>query len=194
MNFCLANKEDALAIARIHTDEIKEGFLSQLGTPFLSKFYEAIIKDPNSFCIILEENNKVTGFISGTTHIKKFYAYFLKNYWFVAIILLLPKIFNLSVIKKIIEDLFYTKKTADLPEAELLTIALKKELQSKGLGSKLVDELIREFKSRKVQTFKVLVGKKDALSRFYQKNNFQLLKEINLHSTAPSLIFIHTIR
>ena len=37
MNITLATKKDATQIAKIHKQEINQGFLSQLGVKFLSK-------------------------------------------------------------------------------------------------------------------------------------------------------------
>lgn len=193
MQACLATKQDALAIAKIHKKEIIKSFLSALGLSFLRKFYEAVICHKGSFCIVVKDNSEIIGFAAGTSDIKSFNRYFFKNYALVLILIILPKIFNPFVIKRIFEDFFYLKKTKNLPKAELLAIAVKKEFQNKGLGAYLLQNFISEIKNRRVNSFKVLVGKDLGLSDFYRKNGFQLLGEINLHSKKPSLIFIYKI-
>ncbi|OQB44208.1 MAG: hypothetical protein BWY03_00314 [Parcubacteria group bacterium ADurb.Bin159] len=52
MKICLADKQDAGQIAKIHRKEINQGFLSQLGERFLSKLYEAMILSKNAFVVV----------------------------------------------------------------------------------------------------------------------------------------------
>ena len=193
MNICLAVKNDALEIAKIHEQEIKEGFLSSLKTEFLRKFYEAVIDSKYSFCIVAKEGNIVVGFVSGVTDINIFYKYFLKKYFFASVPILLPKILSFSIVKKTIETIFYPKRIKNLPQAELLTFAVKKEFQRQGLGSRLFKKLVDEMENRQIKIFKVLVGKEMDSLRFYEKNGFQKIKEINLHNNETSVIFIYKI-
>ena len=193
MNICLALKEDAFQIAKIHEAELKEGFLSSLKTDFLCKFYEAIISSKYSFCIVAKEGDMVAGFITGVTDINIFYKYFFKNYFFVLIPIFLPKFFTFSAIKRIIENIFYTQKIGDLPMAELLTFAVKKEFQRQGLGNQLLQKFITEMKNRQIRIFKALVGKNMDSLNFYKKNGFQQVKEINLHDKEISLVLVYKI-
>ena len=52
------------------------------------------------------------------------------------------QIFNFGKIKKIMEVLFYPKKEKDLPEAELLTIAVKNEFQGQGIAGNMLEKFI----------------------------------------------------
>src|SRR3989344_7596260 len=144
MIFCLAKKEDALKIAQIHKTEISGGFLSSLSPAFLKRFYLALIESQSSFCVVAKEGNMVVGFIAGVSNMNKFYAYFLKNYFFQSFFILLPKIF--SSFKKLFESFLYPKKEQSLPKAELLTIAITKEFQGKGIGSMILPVFISEMK------------------------------------------------
>lgn len=188
----LAEKKDVSEIVQIHKQEIKEGFLSSLPAVFLEKIYLTIVESDISFCIVAKEKNEVIGFISGTVNINKLYHYFIKRYFFYSIFMLLPKIFN---IKKIFETLFYPKKEKDLPKTELLTIAVKKEFQGKGLGAKMFENFVFEMKNRGIKEFKVMVGEdlKPAI-RFYEKNGFSFLKNVIVHDNKISKVYIYKIK
>ncbi|MEK7658885.1 MAG: GNAT family N-acetyltransferase [Patescibacteria group bacterium] len=190
MNVCLADKSDALQISAIHQKELGKGFLSSLGVPFLQKFYEAIIGSKYSFCIVAKEGDVVDGFVSGVVDIGLFYKYFIYKYFFVLIPVFLPKIFSFTAVKKIIDNIFYPQKIKNLPAAELLTFAVKKEFQRQGVGSWLLKSFVDEMKIRRVKIFKVLVGKEMDSVKFYEKTGFQKIEEINLHNKESSIIFI----
>jgi ribosomal protein S18 acetylase RimI-like enzyme len=183
----LAEKKDAIQIAKIHKQEIKKGFLSSLPLIFLEKLYMSVIE--NDFCIVAKEGDDVLGFIAGTKDIKKLYSFFLKKYFFYSIIFLLPKIFD---IRKIIETLFYPK--GDDVKAELLTIAVKSNFQGRGFAAKMFGAFIEEMRKNNVKLFKVLVGEEllPAIS-FYEKSGFKFLKEVEVHRGHKSKIYIYNI-
>ncbi len=191
MEIKLAQKEEALEVAKIHKKEIGKGFLSSLPLSFLDKFYQALAVSPASFCLVAKENNEVIGFIAGTTSIGGFYKYFLKNYFFYSCLILLPKILSL---KKILETLFYPVKEKDMPAPELLTMAVKSNFQGQGIASKIFSEFVSEMKKRNIPSFKVLVGEelKPAIS-FYEKNGFKFLKNTKVHANNNSRIYIYDI-
>lgn len=192
---CLANKKDATQIAKIHQQEINQGFLSQLGIKFLSKVYEATIVSPNAFTVIAKDNDKVIGFISGCINVSKFYRDFYKKYVANTFLILVPKIFRISVLKKIFETIRYPRqKEKKLPEAELLTIVVLKSFHGQGIAPKMFEKFLSEMRKRGVRRFKVVVGKK--LKRaigFYEKVGFKFCSSISVHQGEPSRIYIYTL-
>lgn len=191
----LAKKEDARQIAEIHKQEISEGFLSSLPLQFLIKLYEEIIVSKLGFCIIARENGNVIGFVAGTTNLNAFYRYFISHSFFRAMFILFPQIFSFKSLKKIIESLIYPAKEKELPSAELLTIAVKKEFQGQHIAGDMLQLFIEEMKNSGVSIFKVLVGKelKSAI-RFYEKTGFQYFSEVSVHSNQKSLIYVYHIQ
>lgn len=197
VNVYLATKNDALQIAKIHQQEIDQGFLSQLGIKFLSKLYKVMVISPNSFVVVAKENDRIVGFISGCTNVNKFYRDFLKKYFFHAFFILLPKIFKLSILKKILETLKYLRQKEEkkLPETELLTIAILKKFQGQDIIQKIFEKFISELKKRKIKQFKVVVG--ENLSRaigFYEKMGFKFFSLKSIHKKQPSRIYIYNLR
>lgn len=185
----LAEKKDAKEIAKIHKEEIRKGFLSSLPMAFLEKLYSAVVE--SDFIVIVENDGRVVGFMAGTTDIKKLYSVFLKRYFFHSVIILFFKIFSFFALKKILENLLYPKKEQNLPKAELLTVAVKKEFQGKGLAGEILAVFLREMKKREVDVFKVIVGEelKPAI-KFYEKSGFKFLKNIALHGNESSRVYI----
>ena len=192
MIFCLANKNDALEIAKIHKTEIKKGFLSSFKLAFLKNLYLVIIESDISFCIVTKENGNVVGFIAGVTDLNKFYIYFLRKYFFQSVFLLFKKMFSISYIKKIFEILLYPLKEKKLPSAELLTMAVASQFQRQGIAGKMFLEFALEMKKRNVTDFKVLVGEElTPVIHFYEENGFTFLKNTTVHKGKSSRLYTY---
>src|SRR3989338_3905865 len=173
----LAEKDDIEQIADIHQKEINKGFLSGIGSGFLEKVYLAIIKSKISFCVVDEENGKITGFIAGAVNLDKFFRYFFKNHFFTAFFSLYPK------------------KGNSLPEAELLTIAVINEFQGQGIAVQMLARFIYEMKNRKIGSFKVIVGESlTPAIKFYEKSGFRFVKNINIHGNYISRVYAYYIK
>jgi len=185
---CLAQKKDAIEIAKIHKQEIKKGFLSSLPLVFLEKLYLSVIE--NDFCVVAKEGENVVGFMAGTKNLKKLYSFFIEKNFFYSAVILLPKIFDA---RKIVETLFYPKDE-DI-EAELLTVAVKNNFQGKGLASKMFEVFVEEMKRNKVEVFKVLVGAEllPAIN-FYENSGFKFLKETEVHKGKKSKIYVYNLK
>lgn len=191
-----AKKNDCFQVARIHCQEIKWGFLSQLGEKFLYYFYEAMTDSPNAFLIIAKNNNSVIGFISGCTDLKKFYQEFVRKYILKVSLILLKRILNLRVIKKIFEIMKYSKQNKEnLPEAELLSIAVSKEFQGSGVAQKLLEKFFFEMKERGIKQVKVIIGENlPRAVRFYEKSGFKFYSRDSIHKDTPSRIYTFDIK
>ncbi len=195
MNIRLAKKNDCQEIAEIHFQEIKYGFLNQLGKKFLSYFYMAMITSPNAFLVVAEEDDKVIGFISGCTNLNKFYKDFVRQYTFKSFLILLKKIFSFSIFKKVFEVMSYSQKEEkDLPQSELLSIAIIKEYQGQGIAQKLLEKFVLEMKTREIKKFRVIVGENlPQANKFYLKSGFVFHSKNSVHKDTPSNIYIYII-
>lgn len=194
MNIYLSDKKNVIQIAQIHLQEINQGFLSQLGLKFLTKLYKAMIFSKNSFVVVAKENNQIVGFISGCTNLNHFYRHFLKKYFFSICFILLPKIFKISIFKKIKETLQYKNTKNNLPPEELLSIGVVKKFQGQGIAQALLTEFIKEMKKRKVNQFKVIVGEKlPRAIAFYEKMGFKFFSKLSIHQGQSSRIYIYDL-
>lgn len=188
-----ALRQDYLSIARIHKECLPESFLGSLGLSFLTLLYKSLFKHRGGIILVLEENGAVLGFISGTVNSNSFYSYFLRNNCLRLIFLLFLKLFNLNILGKIFEDLVYARKkwVGSIPEAELLSIAVRPGYQRMGAGGRLFKSLVDEFYKRSINEFKILIGENlPGAQEFYQKMGCMEASGIKLHNGRESKIYV----
>lgn len=194
MNIRIATTNDAETLAAIHQQEIGQGFLSTLPKAFLANLYRAVIASPDSFCVVAEDQGHVVGFISGTTNIKGLYRYFMRHYFFSSCFMVASRTFSISFIKRSFENLLYPSKESGLPPAELLTMAVTRAMQGKGVAKNMFKEFVATMKERGVPAFRVLVGEqlKPAIA-FYEKQGFTFVKDTALHGKDASRIYMYAL-
>lgn len=193
MDIRLGNKNDCSQAAEIHLKEIDQGFLNQLGEKFLYYFYRAMVNSPNAFLVVVEEKGSLIGFVAGCINLKKFYKEFVRKYWLRSFLIVLTKI---PLIKKIIELIKYSKgEEKNLPQAELLAIAVKSQFRGKGIAGQMLERFISEMKNRGLDSFKVIVGQSlIEANKFYQKKGFQFHSQEAVHRDQPSNLYIYKIK
>ncbi len=161
------SKDDISQVARLHKTELS-GFLPELGEDFLIKFYRATLTIPEVFTLVEKNNEQILGFITGITQVKGLYKKVILNNPLGFIILFLRYfIVHPENIVKTVKILSYPGFSSDIPE--LLTIAVGKEYQRRGIGRKLFKELVAEFKKRKVKKLLVSVYDRLPANMFYKK-------------------------
>ncbi|KKU76932.1 MAG: hypothetical protein UY02_C0010G0019 [Candidatus Giovannonibacteria bacterium GW2011_GWB1_47_6b] len=193
MNIRLAIREHASVVASLHQQEISSGFLSSLPRMFLAKFYEGIIRYPGGFCVVAEDGDRVVGFIAGITDMRAFSKFFLRHF-FLAAVFLLPRMIGISIIRKFFESLRYSQRQDDLPKAELLTMAVAKDFQGRGVAKEMFTLFLGEMRARGVKVFRVLVGEKlQRAIAWYEKQGFRLAKSMSVHGKERSRIYLYTI-
>ena len=123
-------------IITIHQDIFKDDLSSNFGKNYLIKFYQNIIKNQNGYFLIEISDHLVQGFILFTTkpfslqnHIR------LREILLFGIRVLCKPILLLKLISRL------TEKKRDIGINEVSFFAIRKEFQSKGLGSQLLHEL-----------------------------------------------------
>ena len=185
-------------IAHLHKKNIHTGFLSSLGRDFLKLLYSSIQKSDVGILIAEIQDNKVVGFVSGTTNINRIYMVFLKKNFIRVIITLLPHLISFPKLKKIGEILLYPisekRSGENIPSAELLSMVVDEKWRRKGVGENLYRALVEEFKKRGISKFKIVVGENlDSAQKFYEKMGAKKVKKMEIHKGKKSWIYIHEI-
>lgn len=179
-------------VAALHAAAIDQGFLSELGPRFLTLLYEAIDRSPASILIVDVEAGQLRGFVSGGTGLGPVYRHLLKR--FPALVWALwPVIFSPRKLRRIAEVLLHTGKQApaDLPVAELYSIAVSPDFRGRGVAERLYVALRAAFAGRGIAEFVIVVG--DALApaqAFYRKMGAEPIARVQVHGDAGSVLFV----
>jgi len=183
--------DHARQVAGLHIHGISTGFISSLGTNFVTALYEAIAQSGSSFGYALEDNGRVFGFVTFTTNLNRLYKSIVARKGWRFAFLLAGKMFSLQRIKKVFETLFYPArvKKDNLPAAELLSIVVHPDICGGGLATELVHKSFERCREIGLRNVKVLVGAENgAANRLYQKCGFRFVEQIENHG-VPSNIY-----
>jgi ribosomal protein S18 acetylase RimI-like enzyme len=182
--------EHAPHVAELHIQSIGTGFISSLGIDFVTALYETIAQSKSSFGFVAQEANKIVGFVAFTTDISKLYRLVVLRKGLRFVTLLAGKMLSLQRLKRTLETLFYPSriKKMALPKAELLSIAVAKEHQGKGVGLALMERGLKECARRKIEKVKVLVGaQKERANKLYLKCGFELVGQVEYHGVLSNV-------
>lgn len=187
--------------ARLHSQSIDQGFLSSLGTRFLSLMYQAIDEADNSTLIVASEGGKIIGFVSGTLGIGEVYRAMLKHRIGLAVALL-PSLFSLRRVRRILEIAFYGRRKArknpeagpEVPDAELLSISVDGAYRGKKHSDRLFQDLVGFFRSKNIPRFKIIVGASLAPAHsFYRRMGAKPAGTTEVHKGEISTIYIYEV-
>lgn len=187
--------EHAQSVARLHQEGIPTGFLSSLGSSFLAELYASISQSPEGFGFVACEKGDVVGFVAFTTNLRQLYKTVLRGQGLKLMGILLPHLFSVKTIKKIVQNIFYPGKTKklNLPQAELLSIAVSSDCRGKGLAGQLIKYGFEECRRRGIIQVKVLVAEANqTANRLYQKNGFVLITQIDSHGCTSNIYVAQT--
>ena len=180
-------------IAELHIDNIPTGFISSLGLDFVTTAYRAIEKDQQSFGFAALEGDKLLGFISFSNNLRGLYRVAALEMGTKFGSVLLKKLFSFSMIKKIMDDVFYPFKAdkLNLPKAELLSIVVVPESRGKGIAGRLVEAGLNLCKTRGIDRVKVLVAaENEPANKLYQKYGFEFKIKIYNHGIRSNIYVV----
>jgi len=191
-----AKTSDTKGIALIHMQELKSGFLSSLGVPFLTGLYNKIIQQ--GILLVSIDGEQIDGFVSFSPNTKKLMIDFILSSPLNFLGLSLKFLRNPAFIQKSIETLFAPFKSShrsnfesDLPSAELLSIAVDSTIQKSGVGSQLLMALENEIKKIGIYEYKVIAGSsRISANKFYLKNGFSRVMQITIHGNELSNVYV----
>lgn len=186
--------EQLKEIAILHQQGIPSGFLSTLGNRFLASLYDSIVRSPGGVLIAaIDSNNKVVGFVSGTTSIRSVYLYLAGHHLSSLIRLIFKHAFSVKTLRRIIETKRYSTQEPSKGKdtsAELLSIVVDARLQGMGIAQDLFAKFKAEFRQKRVDRFKITVGSQLVQAqKFYVKAGAIKISEIELHQDEPSFVY-----
>jgi len=186
---------DAGTAARLHAEQIAQGFLSLLGPRFLRRLYRRICLDPSSFLIVVDGGdgaggNQAVGFVAGSTDVPGLYRSFL---WRDGIAAALPALGQLVMHwRRVIETLRHGSSSDGAGTgrgAELLAIAVDHRFQGQGRGRTLVLAFLAEVALRDTNAAHVVVGADNqGAVALYERTGFVPVERFELHPGVESLL------
>jgi len=177
------SNEHIAEVTKLHIQGIT-GFISSLGEKFTQYIYQAILESDHAFGFVAICDGDIVGFVACAQNLSQVYKSIIRRHSFGLACLLLPKMFRPTNIRDAIEVLLYPKRraSAGLPSAEMLAITLAEQSRGMGIGRKLVDLSLEEFRNRGIEKVKVLVGEEIAANGFYEHLGFQLVDQYWHHA------------
>lgn len=173
-----ASSEYIKSIAELHKKAFPSFFLTQLGVPFLRTLYSGYMENRDSGIIVAEEKGKLVGFIAYSNDYPRFYKGLIKNHLVkFAFCSIGAAIRHPSFIKRLL-GAFKKSESVVKTESyvELASICVDPEIESKGVGSALIDYLkgIVDFNKYAYINLETDADGNDSVNRFYVKNGFKL--------------------
>lgn len=172
-------------IINIWLDALPNNFKAVIGRSIVNDYVREIISSNNYLKKGIFNSNELVGFVffgEDDIVIKKlFFKSFLYIIYSFLVDLLSLKVKKLKTYfdVSIFLSLSLIKKKKIDNSSELLIIAIKKENQSKNLGSKLISESLKDEYFNKLDNIIVITLKSELKNiRFYEKNNFKRENEI----------------
>jgi glycosyltransferase involved in cell wall biosynthesis/ribosomal protein S18 acetylase RimI-like enzyme len=186
-----ARPADAGALARIHRAALRDAFLSSLGERFLRRLYRAIASDEASVAVVAENGEGVVGFAAGTVSVRGFYRRFFRRHALGSAVNLAPRVLRPSVARRAWETAAYPADNSELPESELLSIAVDPRRTSQGIGALLVKAMLDGLAEHGVDRVKVIVAQgNEGANRFYERQGFTHHSRIDVHAGTPSNVWV----
>ena len=144
------------ALAKLHMQVMPDFFLASLGEGFLTTYYKVVLRDPETICLLAEDENKnILGFVLGREKAKGYLKRILKSSLFTFVIEGIKLLFiKPKSLIRLVRNLDKISKDSSISDtqnyAEIGLIGVSPELKGQGIGHKLFEGFIGILKERNV--------------------------------------------
>ncbi|WP_430789342.1 GNAT family N-acetyltransferase [Actinoplanes sp. G11-F43] len=185
------------AVARMHVDEVPEGFLTSLGEPVLRMLYRHLACSPHAVLFMAESvaTGEPLGYICGSTGTGSLLREFVQQAWPVAVPMVLPRLLRPARILRLMETIAYPS-SADpgLPGAEIINFVVVPSLRGRGVATRLYQHLMDWFVHQHVPEVKVVTGERQRRAQgFYEKSGAILHGMTEVHRGTASRIYVQPL-
>ena len=142
-----AEKADLPSIVAIHQEAFSHFFLTQLGSVFLYRYYELVLRYRAGILVVSEGSDGPEGFACGFADPEEFYALMRRRRWSFALPVLAALVRHPSLCAQIIRGMRAVKRQASQRTAqscELSSIAVSPKAGGRGVGKALVKAFLDE--------------------------------------------------
>ena len=185
-----ATPGDARALAKLHTSEIKTGFLPSLGPGFMTILYKALIGWKGAVTLVVDHGGGPVAFTVGVEDVGAFYSYFYKVHGWRVVLAALPRLIRPTNLRRAWETFRYGQDQVEVP-AELLSMVVAPRARGRGLSVMLGVRLLDDLMQRGVPAVKVTVGSENQTALgAYRKMGFMDTERIQVHAGESSEVLV----
>ena len=167
---------DVTDMVSIHLRSFQGFFLTFLGPAFLRELYTATLMDSSGIGFVIEGENGICGFVTGTAQPAGFYRRLLRRRWWrFALAAALPLLKRPAIIPRLLRAFSMPEQaTQQEGRGTLMSIAVLPEAQGKGIGQSLMQAFLAEAARRGLRQVDLTTDQDDneATNRFYQNLGF----------------------
>jgi glycosyltransferase involved in cell wall biosynthesis/ribosomal protein S18 acetylase RimI-like enzyme len=185
-----ARPADAPAIARLHREGLPDAFLPALGDGFLRHLYRALASDRDGVALVAAAGPRVVGFAAGTVSVRRFYRRFAMTRGIPAALSAAPRLIRGDALRRLRETASYPDLVEDEGDSELLSIAVARSWEGRGIGKLLAKGVVDGLARRGAGRVRVVVGAdNERANRFYEGMGFTRRRELAVHDGAASVMW-----
>jgi ribosomal protein S18 acetylase RimI-like enzyme len=188
----LASAGDTRRLADLHATRITEGFLPSLGPAFLDRLYRRIVRSDDSFAYVVtdDQDGHIEGFAAATADLGALLREFALRDGLVAGVVAAPRL--LRSWRRVLETVRYPAgEGADLPDAEILSVAVAEEAAGRGIGRLVVDAATRRLADRGERAIKVVAGADNtAAIHLYERCGYAAHSKVEVHEGVTSQVLV----
>lgn len=170
--------KDINSFIDMHYNAFKGYLTGRLGKEYVSYFLTSLITSKEGVFYTHSEDDKILGFICGTTDITKFWnKEYRRKLWKLAIIIILKNpLTAFNMLRHI-----WVQHQVDKCEmnARILSLVISEECRGRGMGRRLVETFSSFMARQGVKNYLVYTDADCPASKFYHKMGFRLVKTIN---------------
>ena len=161
-----------------------------MGPMFVAAFYRTLVTSELGFAFLAEAGGHPVGYATGVVHWRRFYQTFVRRNWGLAAAVVLRRVFDIRRWRRLFETTRYAT-AARLPDAELISVALRPEARGTGAADALVRHVLQEFAHRGIREVRVTTAASNAAAaRVYERTGFHLLRDEEIHPGEPARVYV----
>jgi hypothetical protein len=188
--FRRATRSDVPALARLHMEHYRTGFMPTLGHRFMCQLYEAFVTDPDAVALIVEQDGVIIGYGTGALSVPAFYKRFFRRHGIRAGIAAAPRLVRPSFIKRAWETARYSTGMEDFPEPEFLTLGIEPGIRSRGLGGLIGDVVVEELGDIGATWVRGTVATDNGpMNRMMRRSGWIEIGEYTIHNKLRSIVY-----
>jgi ribosomal protein S18 acetylase RimI-like enzyme len=187
----LAEPADVAVVATLHRAGLPNGFLPTLGARPLEYLYGHIVRSPEAFVLVAEDEGGVSGFAAVAADTQSLYRNFLRRRGVAAALVAAPAV--LRAPRQVWETVRYGTRpdTTGLPSAEILAVVVAERARGTGVAQSLLAVALEELRVRGIPAARVVTatGNTSAL-RLYEHAGFRRERQTEVHRGVPQQVLV----